>query len=172
MWLGSQRVKVFFIKTRLQHKCFLGNITKEQLRTAIPLKGCFNNYTKYIHYKIQNIVQQILWISRTKFELVFLENLFGKLGVAFFCWKYYPDNPTYRNKTSLTEASIKAERIESTKWINWIERSFASNYFIFSFFFPIYCPLRKNWFDVATTQMYIFIFFVGGGVLLRMLFSG
>ena len=32
--------------------------------------------------------------------------------------------------------------------------------FSFSCFFPVYEPLRKSWFDIQNTQMYIFIFFV------------
>ena len=43
--------------------------------------------------------------------------------------------------------------------------------FFFSFFFPVYEPLQKSWFDVPTMQMYIFIFFVSAGVLLSILFS-
>ena len=52
------------------------------------------------------------------------------------------------------------------KWIYHKERCFASNYFIIlKILFHLQDSLIKSWYDVPTTQMSIFIFFVSAEVL-------
>ena len=66
------------------------------------------------------------------FETDFLENenFFQKTGVLVERTKIKKASFPY--KTAISEANVKTNRMVSTKWTYKKERSFASNYFIFS----------------------------------------
>ena len=68
------------------------------------------------------------------FEVDFLENenLFQKPGVLFLVESTKIENPSFPCKTALSEANVKTNKMVTTKWTYHRERSFASNYFIFS----------------------------------------
>ena len=69
------------------------------------------------------------------------------------------ENASILFKTALSEANVK------TKWTYHKEWSFASScLFFFGKFFPVLEPLKKSQFDVPTTQMSIFVFFVSARV--------
>ena len=60
-------------------------------------------------------------------------NPFQKSGVPFLVESTEIENAIFPYKTALSEAYIKTNRIESTKWIYHKEFSFAKNYyFLFS----------------------------------------
>ena len=67
------------------------------------------------------------------FETNFLENenLFRKTGVLFLVENTKIENTSFPFKTALSEASVKKNRMATTKWTYHKEWSFASNYFIF-----------------------------------------
>ena len=66
------------------------------------------------------------------FETDFLENeKLKKLEYRFLVESTKIDNASFRYKTSISEATVKTNRIVSTKWTYHIERNFATNYFIF-----------------------------------------
>ena len=68
------------------------------------------------------------------FETNFLKNvnLFQKTGVPFLGQSTNNENATFPCKTALSEGNAKTNRMGNTKWNYHKERSFASNYFIFS----------------------------------------
>ena len=70
-----------------------------------------------------------------------------------------------QNKTTISEANVKTNRIVSTKCTYYKERSFASNSFIFLKVLLQFKNLFLSWFDVPTTQMPIPLLFVSAGVL-------
>ena len=67
------------------------------------------------------------------FETDFLENenLFQKTGVPFFNESIKIEKASFPYKTAISEANVKTNRMVSTKWTYYKERSFASNYFIY-----------------------------------------
>ena len=67
-------------------------------------------------------LKQIFW--QTKISL-------KKLDTFFFVESTKTGNASFRYKTAISEANVKTNRMVSTKWTYHIERSFASNYFIF-----------------------------------------
>ena len=67
-------------------------------------------------------LKQIFW--KTKISL-------KKLDTFFFVESTKTGNASFRYKTAISEANVKTNRMVSTKWTYHIERSFASNYFIF-----------------------------------------
>ena len=68
------------------------------------------------------------------FEIDFLENenLFQKAGVIFLVESTKIENASFPHKTAISKANDKTNKILTTKWTYHKERSFASNYFIFS----------------------------------------
>ena len=59
----------------------------------------------------------------------------------------------------MLETNVKASRVATFEW------TFASHYFIFfGKFVSVLEPLKKGLFDVPTTQVIIFVFFVSAGV--------
>ena len=68
-------------------------------------------------------LKQIFWKTQT---------LFKKLEHRFLVGSTKNENATFPYKTALSEDNGKTNRMGSTKWIYYKERSFASNYFIFS----------------------------------------
>ena len=70
-----------------------------------------------------------------------------------------------QNKTTISEANVKTNRIVSTKCTYYKERSFASNSFIFLKVLLQFKNLFLSWFDVPKTQMPIPLLFVSAGVL-------
>ena len=67
------------------------------------------------------------------FEINFLKNaLFKKLEYCFLAESTKIDNKTFADKTALSEATVKTNRMGSTKLTNHKEQSFASNHFPFS----------------------------------------
>ena len=59
----------------------------------------------------------------------------------------------------------------STKWTYCKEGVLPVTNFLFENFVSVQEPLVKSWFDVLTTQMPIFLIFVGAGVLFDGAFS-
>ena len=77
---------------------------------------------------------------------------------------------TFPHKTALSEANVKTKRIGSTKWIYHKERSFASNYSIFSkILFQFENLIYRV--DFPYAKMSIFILFESVRVLLEGAFS-
>ena len=58
------------------------------------------------------------------------------------------ENATFLHKTAMSEANVNTNSMGRTKWICHKERSFASNYFIFS---KIVFQFYFSRFDVPTT---------------------
>ena len=61
-----------------------------------------------------------------------MQTLFKKLENSFLVESTKIENTTLSYKTTLSKANVKTNRLDSTKWTYHKERSFASNYFIFS----------------------------------------
>ena len=59
------------------------------------------------------------------------KNLFLKLDYRFLVVSTKMENVSFPYKTPISEASVKTNRMVSTKWIYHKELSFTSNYFIF-----------------------------------------
>ena len=59
------------------------------------------------------------------------KNLFQKTAAPFLVESIEIENKTFSYKTTLSEANVKTNRMESTKWTYHKERSFASICFIF-----------------------------------------
>ena len=86
-----------------------------------------------------------------------------KLKYCFLAESIRIENSTFLCKTALSEANVKRNRIE---------RSFASNSFIFlKILFQCKDVFTKSWLDVPTTNMSIFILFVSIGILFEGAFS-
>ena len=68
------------------------------------------------------------------FETNFLENetFFKKLEYRFLVESTKIENASFPYKIVISEANVKRNSMVSTKWTYHKERSFASNYFIFS----------------------------------------
>ena len=60
------------------------------------------------------------------------QTFFTKLKDHFLIESTKIENATFPQKTALSEANVKTNRMGSTKWTYHKEPSFASNYFIFS----------------------------------------
>ena len=56
-----------------------------------------------------------------------MQALFKKMEYRFLVESTKIDNITFPHKTALSEANVKKNRMESTKWTYQKERSFASN---------------------------------------------
>ena len=80
------------------------------------------------------ITKNLEHIQYFSFERDFVENanLFQKTGVRFLVESTKNENITFPYKTTLSEANVKTNRMDSSKWAYHKEWSFASNYFIFS----------------------------------------
>ena len=79
------------------------------------------------------------------FEINFLENanLFQKTGVTFLVEATKFENTAFPFKTALSEASVKKNRMVTTKWTYHKEGSFASNYFFWKIV-PVLEPFKKS----------------------------
>ena len=64
----------------------------------------------------------IFWKTKTFFK---------RLGYRFLAESTKIENASFPYKTAISEASVKRNRMVTTKWIYHEERSFASNYFNF-----------------------------------------
>ena len=122
------------------------------------------------------------------FETNFLKNtnLFQKTGVLFLIESTKIENAKFPYKTALSEATVKTNRMGSTKWMYYKEQSFASEYFItllefylrnvFYLLVWILYPVNtsepgiKSRFDVSNTQMLYSYFWKVFEFYLRMLF--
>ena len=97
-------------------------------------------------------LKQIFWKTKTFFFF------FKKLEFRFLVESTRIENASFQHKTAILKANVKIIRMVSTKWTYHKERSFACNFF---FFFENFVsdqePLKQSWFDVATTQMSIFL---------------
>ena len=80
---------------------------------SLEIMNVFNNLT----------LKQIFWKTQT---------LFKKLDCDFLVESTKTEKATFPYKTGLSEANAKTNRMGSTKWTYHKERSFASNFFIFS----------------------------------------
>ena len=80
-----------------------------------------------IHWKLWTISILSLW---NKFSEK-VQTLFKKLEFRFLVESTEIDNTTFPYKTALSEASVKTNRMGSTKWTYHKEQSFASNHFPF-----------------------------------------
>ena len=80
---------------------------------SVKILNLFNNLT----------LKQILWKIKAFFK---------KTGVSFLVESTKIENASFPYKTAISEANVKTNRMVSTKWTYHKERSFASNYFIFS----------------------------------------
>ena len=60
-----------------------------------------------------------------------MQTLFKKLEYRFLVESTKIDNITFPYKTALSEASVKTNRMGSTKWTYYKEQSFVSNHFPF-----------------------------------------
>ena len=71
-----------------------------------------------------------------------MQALFNKLEYRFLVKSTKIEKATFPYKTGLSETNVKTNRMGGTKWTYHRERSFASNYFIFSKF---YFSLRTSY---------------------------
>ena len=69
-------------------------------------------------------LKQIFWKMKTFFK---------KLEYCFLVESAKIENAFFPYKTAISEANVKRNRMVSTKWTQYKERSFAINYFIFLF---------------------------------------
>ena len=67
-------------------------------------------------------MKQFFWKTKTFFK---------KLEYLFLVESTKIENISFSFKTAISEANVKTNRMESTQWTYYKERSFASNYFIF-----------------------------------------
>ena len=112
-------------------------------------------------------LKRIFWKTKTFFK---------KLEYGFFVESTKIENASFSFRTAMSEANVKTNRMVSTKWTYHKERSFASSYFFFFFKFCLSLGARskeliRSWYDVPTTQMFIFILFVSAGVWFEGAFS-
>ena len=96
------------------------------------------------------------------FNILTLKKIFWKTKTFF---KTKIETASFLYKTAMSKANFKTNRMVSSKWTYHKERSFASSYFIFLNFVSVYETLTKRWFDVPTTQIFIFLLSVSAGVL-------
>ena len=80
--------------------------------TIIEILNIFNTWT----------LKRNLWKAQT---------LFKKLEYSFLVESTKIEKATFPYKTILSEATIKTNRMDITKWTYHKERDFASNYFLF-----------------------------------------
>ena len=97
---------IFEIALRLRD----GHVFMRQLLTILNV---FNTLT----------LKQIFWKTQAFFK---------KLEYRFLVESTKIKNASFPYKTALSKANVKINRLGSTKWSYQQERSFASNYFIFS----------------------------------------
>ena len=62
-----------------------------------------------------------------------MKTFFKKLAYGFLVESAKIENAFFPYKTAISEANVKRNRMVSTKWTHYKERSFAINYFIFLF---------------------------------------
>ena len=111
--------------------------------------------------KILNVLnsltlKQIFWKTKTVLK---------KLEDDFLVESTKIENASFPYKTEISEPNVKTNKIVTTKWTYHKEQSFGSNYFVFlKIFFQLKNLLEKRQFDVPTTQMSIFVFFISAGV--------
>ena len=67
-------------------------------------------------------LKHVFWKTKTFFK---------KLAYRFLVESNKIENAAFSNKTAISEANVKTNKMVSTKWTFHNERSFASNYFIF-----------------------------------------
>ena len=79
---------------------------------SVKISNIFNSLT----------LKQVFWKTKT---------FFIKLEYRFLVETTEIENTSFSFKTALSEANLKTNRMETTKWTYHNERSFASNYFIF-----------------------------------------
>ena len=79
---------------------------------SVKISNIFNSLT----------LKQVFWKTKT---------FFIKLEYRFLVETTEIENTSFSFKTALSEANLKTNRMETTKWTYHSERSFASNYFIF-----------------------------------------
>ena len=79
---------------------------------SVKVSNVFNTLT----------LKQIFWKTKTFFK---------KLEYRFLVESTKIENASFPYKTAISEASVKRNRMVTTKWIYHEERSFASNYFNF-----------------------------------------
>ena len=60
-----------------------------------------------------------------------METFLNKLEYRFLVERPMIEKASFPHKTAISEASVKTNRMVTTKWVYHRERSFASNYFIF-----------------------------------------
>ena len=113
---------------------------------SVKISNVFNTLT----------LKQIFWKTKTFFK---------KLEYRFLVETTKIENTSFPFKTALSEANAKTNRMATTKWTYHKEWRFANSYLIFfGKFVPVLEPLEKRQFDVPTTQMSIFVFFISAGV--------
>ena len=100
------------------------------------------------------------------------KSFFKNLEYRFVVESTRIESVTFPCKTAISEANVKANRMGSTKWTYHKECSFTSNCFtFFENFISVEEPITNSWFEVPTTQMFIFILFVSAGVSFEGAFS-
>ena len=105
--------------------------------------------------KLSNIfntltLKQIFWKTKS-----------SKLEQLFLVETTKTENTLFPFKTALSETNVKTKRMATAKWTYHKEWSFT---LFFLKILPVLEPLKKSLFDVPTTQMSIFVFFVSVGV--------
>ena len=82
-----------------------------------------------------------------------MQTLFKKLKHPFLFESTKIEKGTFSYKTALSEAYAKTNRMGSTKWTYFKERSFASNYFIL-FYKKFYFSLRTSYKELILCTSY------------------
>ena len=86
-------------------------------------------------------------VSNVTLEQIFrkTKTFFKNLEYRFLVETTKFDNRPFPFKTALSEANVKTNILETTKWTSYEEWSFASNHFIFiGKFVPVLEPLKKS----------------------------
>ena len=90
----------------------------------------FHMMTKMLadfHICVSAPLKQIFWKKKT---------IFKKLEYHFLVEKTKIENASFPCKTEISEANVKTNKMVTTKWTYYKERSFSNNYFIsLKFFF-------------------------------------
>ena len=127
----------FILKPTKRASVFLKNGTRDFLNSPLFERSAYFYVTISGILNVFNtlILNQIFWKTKTFFQ---------KSGVPFFKESTKTENSWFPDKTAISEANVKKNRIVNTKWTYHKERSFASNYFIFLKILFEFNPLFHN----------------------------
>ena len=119
---------------------------------SVKISNLFNTLT----------FKQIFWKTKT---------LFKKREYRLLVERTKIQNASFPYKTAISEASVKTNRMVTTKWIYHKERIFASNYFIFWKFCFSLRTFYEDMIWCINDPDAQFLLFVSAGVLFNVAYS-